>query len=338
MEIIDRYVAEVARNLPEKSRPDIAREIRSLLEDALDDRAQAAGRAPDEDMAVALLKEFGAPAKVAASYLPPRYLIGPQLYPTFITVLKISATIVVVLVLVQFGFALAQVGQSLSQFGQVVMQLMSNLTTGLLRVFGTMVLVFALIQVASPNMKLPSEDWDPRKLKPVDAAERPVKTVDLAFEFVFTSIAILVFNLYADRVGLYIFRDSDWRFLPILTQAFFSYVPALTAMWLLTVVKDLWVIRDNRWTSATRWLELGVALFGIGITASMLIGPPIVALTPEAIAGFEWLGMNADTVTTLQNTIALSVQLALIISLVTSVVGLIRMLIDLVWKLRKTIL
>jgi hypothetical protein len=337
MELIDRYVAEVARNLPEKSRPDIAREIRSLLEDALDDRSQAAGRAPDEEMAVALLKEFGAPDKVAASYLPPKYLIGPTLYPTFITVLKIVLTVVVVLVLIQFGVALTQTGRDITGFGQVMAQLVGDLTNGLVQVFGTMVLVFAIIQFTQPNMKLPASEWDPRKLKPVDVHEKSVNTVELAFEFVFTAIVIVLFNLYADRVGIYLFQDNEWRFVPILTQAFFSYMPALTATWVLTIVKDLWVIRDNRWTAATRWLAVGVTIFSIGITAAMLLGAPIMALTPEAIAGFEWMGMPAASAAVLQNTFALMVRLALAIGLIGSGVELVKLLYEILWKQRKAL-
>jgi hypothetical protein len=337
MEMIDRYVAEVARNLPEKSRPDIAREIRSLLEDALDDRSQAAGRAPDEEMAVALLKEFGDPAKVAASYLPPKYLIGPQLFPTFITVLKIVLTVMVVLILIQFGVALTQTSQGLAGFGQVMVELVADLTSGLVQVFGTIVLVFAIIQFTQPNLTIPSADWDPRKLKPADSYEKPVKTVDLAFEFVFTAIVIVLFNLYADRVGIYLFQDSEWRFVPMLTQAFFSFVPALTAMWVLTIVKDLWVIRDNRWTAATRWLAVGVTIFSIGITAAMLAGAPIMALTADAMASFEWMGMPAASAAALQNTFTLLVRLGLAIGLVGSVVELVKLLYEIMWKQRKAL-
>ncbi|HSQ18530.1 MAG TPA: hypothetical protein VLM83_12575, partial [Anaerolineales bacterium] len=76
MELVTRYVSEVGRQLPEKTRADLEKEIRSLIEAALDDRAQKTGRPVDEDMIVEVLKEFGPPEKMAASYLPERYLIG----------------------------------------------------------------------------------------------------------------------------------------------------------------------------------------------------------------------------------------------------------------------
>ena len=95
MNLIDRYVTEVGKHLPlVKGRKDIEKELRSTLEDMLEDRAQKAGRAADEAMEIELLKEYGAPQKVAATYNPQPYLIGPRMFPFFLMVLKIVITVV----------------------------------------------------------------------------------------------------------------------------------------------------------------------------------------------------------------------------------------------------
>ena len=72
MKLIDRYVREIGRRLPQKSRADIEKEIRSALEDMLEDRSKKEGRDVDDEMTAAVLKEYGQPDKVAASYLPER--------------------------------------------------------------------------------------------------------------------------------------------------------------------------------------------------------------------------------------------------------------------------
>ncbi len=59
-------------------------------------------------MTVDVLKEFGTPKKVAASYLPPRYLIGPRLYPTFMMIAKIALGIVALVGIVTTSVALFQ--------------------------------------------------------------------------------------------------------------------------------------------------------------------------------------------------------------------------------------
>ena len=64
MNLIDRYIAEVGKHLPRKNRADIEAEIRSTLEDMLEERKQAHG-AVDDAMVIDLLREYGAPRKVA---------------------------------------------------------------------------------------------------------------------------------------------------------------------------------------------------------------------------------------------------------------------------------
>ena len=87
MNLIDKYIAEVGKHLPRRQRADIEAEIRSTLEDMLEERNQA--EASNEAQVIELLKEYGEPRKVAESYIGPRYLIGPRLYPTFELIVKI---------------------------------------------------------------------------------------------------------------------------------------------------------------------------------------------------------------------------------------------------------
>src|SRR5512139_3498301 len=98
--IIDRYLSAVSESLPAKQRKETVTEIRSLIQDALDDRSKAEGREPDDEMMAAVLKQFGPPEKIVAPYLPEKYLIGPRLFPTFMLVLRIVLPIIAVLVLV----------------------------------------------------------------------------------------------------------------------------------------------------------------------------------------------------------------------------------------------
>ena len=80
---------EIGKKLPQKNRLDLQTEIRSTIEDMLEDRPKQTERPVDNTMIEEVLKEYGSPAKVAASYHPTRYLIGPQIYPFFMTVVKI---------------------------------------------------------------------------------------------------------------------------------------------------------------------------------------------------------------------------------------------------------
>jgi hypothetical protein len=104
MNLIDRYVSEVGKNLPLlNGREDIEKELKSTLEDMLEDRAQSSGRVRDEALEIEVLKEYGSPQKVAQTYNPHPYLIGPKLFPFFLFVLKIVLTVVVSVMLVLAG-------------------------------------------------------------------------------------------------------------------------------------------------------------------------------------------------------------------------------------------
>src|SRR5512147_1988535 len=93
MNLIDKYIAEVGKHLPRKNRADIEAEIRSTLEDMLEEWSQGKGSA-DEAMVLEILKEYGSPREVAAKYKTHQYLIGPRLFPTFEMVLRIVLIVV----------------------------------------------------------------------------------------------------------------------------------------------------------------------------------------------------------------------------------------------------
>ncbi len=82
--IISSYVGDVMRYLPRRQRADVARELRSLLDDELGGRAADAGRPADAPLAMELLTTFGAPRDVADRYRPAGFtIIRPSDAPRF---------------------------------------------------------------------------------------------------------------------------------------------------------------------------------------------------------------------------------------------------------------
>ncbi len=76
-EVLETYIDDTVRLLPKRQREDVATELRSLLSEELHARAQAAGRPPDESLALSLVRGYGRPNEVAARYQPPRAIIDP---------------------------------------------------------------------------------------------------------------------------------------------------------------------------------------------------------------------------------------------------------------------
>ena len=86
MNLMERYIIEVGRHLPRKGREEVLNELRSTLQDMLDDRV-VEGKPAEADVE-ALLREYGSPRQVAKSYGSEQYVIGPDLYPFFVMVTR----------------------------------------------------------------------------------------------------------------------------------------------------------------------------------------------------------------------------------------------------------
>lgn len=83
-DVIESYVTDVALQLPRRQRNDVAYELRALLDEGLQDKAEASGRAIDTDMAVELANAFGRPEDVASRYRPALTIIDPADGHTFL--------------------------------------------------------------------------------------------------------------------------------------------------------------------------------------------------------------------------------------------------------------
>ncbi len=270
--IIDRYLSVVSEILPAKMRQDTVTEIRSLIQDALDDRSKTEGREPDDKMMAEVLKQFGPPEKIVAPYLPERYLIGPRLFPIFLTVLKIALPIIAVLSLVGFWVGVNQVSQITGQ------ELLTNIAKSggnalstVVQAFGNIVFIFAILQWVIPEFSSAAKEkvWDPHSLKAISQPDR-VKRGELITEIFFTLLGLIIFNFYLDRIGIYNNTNGVWSFTPVLTSAFNAYIPWLNLFWILTILLNSLLLRRGLWEVGTRVLAILLGAFNIAIAASFM--------------------------------------------------------------------
>src|SRR5688572_2334922 len=166
MNLINRYVTEVGKHLPlVMGREDIEKELRSTLEDMLEERAEKEGRAADEAMEMELLREYGSPQKVAETYNPHPYLIGPRIFPFFLMVLKITFFgIAVGLSVVTIIQLITEVASMDHDYVKIVLQGFGNIFSACMAASGYVVLTFAIIERFVPDFKIDIEEekkWDP---------------------------------------------------------------------------------------------------------------------------------------------------------------------------------
>ena len=296
--LIDTYVSEVGRRLPRKTRADIEAEIHSAIQDVLEERSQKTGKPVDDELILAILKEYGDPEKVAASYMPERYLIGPRLYPIFTLVVRIVLSVTAILALIGLGIALGQsISSPQSVFATIVREV-ADFGAAAMTVLGNIVLIFAILEWAlyrsgeKINLKdaLKGKEWDPRTLAKVSPSNQ-VKLGETIIETVGCFAAIVIFNFYPRIIGFTpslnsVFESGNWSsvtFVPLLSEAFFHYVPYLTLVWALTIILDIVLLRMSRWTTVTHVFAIGLKVISIIIAASMLAGPSLIAVTNGAL-------------------------------------------------------
>ncbi len=276
MELIDRYVYEVGRRLPRKNRADIQVELRSTLVDTLEARV---GGEPTQEDEVELLKEFGPPQQVAASYWPQgQYLIGPSLYPLFRMVVGIALLAFVIVQLVLLGIALV-FNQEVLTFTSVL-EIFSGLIGSVFTAFGIMVIVFAVLQRFDVKPDMDDEDWDPRQLPQIEEAEtvsRGGTVAEIAFGLVI--IGILLF--LPEKIGFVIAPGLEIILNPVLS----SYIPLLILSLLLGIALDVVLLWRGRWETWTRLAKIGTNLFAIYVLYVLITGHN-AWLVQEGVGGF----------------------------------------------------
>ena len=93
-DVIESYVTEVALRLPRRQRNDVAFELRALIDEGLQDKADASRRAVDVAMATEFLQAFGRPEDVAARYRPTLIIIDPADGQRFLRMTVIGLAII----------------------------------------------------------------------------------------------------------------------------------------------------------------------------------------------------------------------------------------------------
>jgi hypothetical protein len=156
-DLVERYVAAVKFWLPEKLREDIGAELADDIHSEIDEAEKAKGRPLSEDDVAAILKARGKPMSVAARYQPQRHLIGPELFPLYIFVLKIVAAICLAPAVLSWIF---------HPVGAAFSGAFPSLVDSLLTAFAIVTIVFALIEHKGIDIGKKT-DWNPKTLRPV---------------------------------------------------------------------------------------------------------------------------------------------------------------------------
>ncbi|AOV06696.1 HAAS signaling domain-containing protein [Sporosarcina ureilytica] len=256
MNLIEAYVYEVTRRLPEKSRDDIALELRSTIEDMLPDDYT-------ENDIMEALSELGDPAELTASYRDtPNFLIGPKIYDTYMRTLKIIvpwAIFITILVYIVESIVLFSGEQNIltliiNGLGMII----ANIITVLIQTLFWVTIVFIVIErfgLDSNTETLTNFGikWTPEDLKQVQVIpkKKVISKGEVIFGIIWTVIWVpLYFN--AERlVGIYRSIDGNdlQMIMPIFDQTvLLSYWPIILPFALLEIGLGIYKWKTKQWT------------------------------------------------------------------------------------------
>jgi len=299
MELIERYVHEVGRHLPRKNRADIQVELKSTLVDTLEDRVEGS---PSEEDEINLLQEFGPPRKVAASYWPQgQYLIGPNLFPLFRTVVGIALLVFVIVQLVLLGIALV-FNQEVFTFLSVL-DIFSEMVGSVFTAFGIIVIVFAVLQRFDVKPDEDDEEWNPRDLPEVEPQEEVSRTGTM-LEITFSLVIIAILLFLPDMIGVWVTPGTGVLLNPVIGV----YIPLIILSILVGIAVDVILLWRGRWETGTRLVKIAANLFGLYVLL-VLIGGHNAWLAEQGVGGmFSFLETLGEGVFDQEATLILGMQ------------------------------
>jgi hypothetical protein len=236
------------------------------------------GEPSQEDM-VELLKEFGPPQKVAASYWPQgQYLIGPSLFPLFRMVVGIVVTVFIIVQLVLLGIAVV-FNQEILTF-MSVLDIFSEMIGSAFTAFSIVVIVFAVLQRFDVRPDTVDADWDPRELPQVEEVDT-VSRGGMVAEITFSLVIIAILLFLPDKIGVVISPGMQIILNPVIR----NYIPMIILSISLGIALDVILLWRGRWETATRLAKIGTNLFGIYVLAVLISGHN-AWLAQQGVGGF----------------------------------------------------
>ncbi|MDX2141625.1 MAG: hypothetical protein SF123_26295 [Chloroflexota bacterium] len=252
-DLIERYVHQVGRYLPEKDRRDVMTELRSQIQDQLEDRY---GKTPAQPEIAAMLTQLGAPHKIAASYAGEQYLVGPDLYPTMMMVLRGGLPLVPgIVVIINIISAVAS-----NETGDWIGPLIGSVLSALQATFffaAAVVGIFAIIQRSDEKLDQIVEPFNPLELPAVDDP-RAVDRVEAAFGIAISTFIGLAL-LYFTRVGGLTLRfdlNAPGNVIPVPV----GWLLVLIGFTIAMIALNVWALLRNHWSRWT-WLALTLLEF-----------------------------------------------------------------------------
>ncbi len=274
MELLERYLAAVAHNLPEAVQGDVSRELRGNILDQLDARREQAPAASDEALLREVLAELGPPRVMAQRFHQPPPLILPQHLPIYrYTLFMVFG----VLFLIQIVHS-SMIWLASEHMGLLL--LMKSIAGGFIRdacfAFSVISLAFWLMgREEAPVDGEPAPRWNPESLPPLTRDWQRIGFSDIYQELA-TYLFLLMLIWY-----------PVWAGLPTampLTETSRTLLQLFSPLLVLGLGLGIWQLFRRVWTPAL--LKSSVALNALLVIAilALAFSGPVFSAVPASLS------------------------------------------------------
>jgi len=204
-DLFERYLEAVRKLLPWRRQEDIIAELRANLESQREEREAELGRPLTEGEMIDWLKELGPPLEMASRYQPPRYLIGPGIFPLYFWVLRLVlfwAAVGYGISIVVRVFAGSQgpdwVAGQIALYPEILIMAMASVTVA----FAILELIAERYPEKCPDLVARRPHWSPTCLPPLEkrppAGAKP-RTFTTAVAELIAQFVLLIWLLLLPR-------------------------------------------------------------------------------------------------------------------------------------------
>jgi len=274
-DLIDRYLAAIARELPERDRADIVAELRDELMSGVEAKEEGLGRPLTRSELEAALVEFGNPLIVAGRYRKMQHLIGPQMFPFWWAGMRATLVVIaaVYLVLIVLGLILGR--------GHVSGLDVPDPLHVFVFAFGAVTAVCALVERYGRPEQFAR--WRPERLPPAQGkrASRFELLTELGIGIVFLLwwTGVIHFRNTVPEIGLRIDMAPVWA-------TWFWWILGYS---IVEIGSNVVAVARPDQVSLVRWMIIWRSLLGAGILIGVFQADQFVIVSgPAASAGYRF--------------------------------------------------
>lgn len=299
-DMIERYIYQVTKHLT-ANRKDIENELRTLIDDMLETRTQ--GNAVSKEDIDAVLSELGNPSEMADKYRSiNQFLIGPELFPRYLLLLKIvlGATLIGMCVATVLDFMTSATPNWYHFIGELI----GNAVSSLLSAFGSVTIIFAILERRGIKLKALIEPWEVSSLPPVPVKEAKISIAGPIVGIIFTIVFMLLFIMAPQVLGAFFISDGITTAIPVFNLKELPVVlPLLLIVLGIGLLQHFWELVERKYTLRygifTTIINTISILLVIIIFKGFEVWNPLFAEQVNRVSGLEDIPVTAfwDAVT-----------------------------------------